>query len=280
MNMNIYIVILVLFFVYMVIWTLKFYFQAKRQQKVKRIQELRAKKKDAKHVSADDTRDYWYNLREVGNTEEDEDVTKFYNYFANVNEGVKGLLLEMYDCGIVRTDELAEVAYGQNHLENMDLSFLQDLDGEISGDNQDTVDIIQVEGMIDSGFFHVDQPDIVTAAKELKEDDPGITDIHGTLSQGMQNVIAAVDAEKKQEDEKNESILVKEEKSVEDARKAREMTSNAEIRNKVYEKWVGYVSQLYEIVSIHASEETKDKIHKALMNYGYNDVDVLLESPE
>jgi hypothetical protein len=57
------------------------------------------------------------------------------------------------------------------------------------------------------------------------------------------------------------------------------MTANAEIRNKIYEKWVSYVFELYELVSINANEDTKHKIRKALMDYGYNDVDVLLEDP-
>ena len=48
----------------------------------------------------------------------------------------------------------------------------------------------------------------------------------------------------------------------------------------IYEKWVGYVFELYEKVSINANEDTKHKIRKALMDYGYNDVDVLLEDPQ
>ena len=284
--------ILVILFIYMVVWSLKLYFYNKRQQKVKRIQELREKGNKVIQPQEKDNKDYWYNQREIVACGEDEDTEKLYHYFDSVEEGTKGLLLEMYDCGIVRTDELEQISFGKSRFQNMDLSFLEELEKEIlepeakAEDNvsddalsQGLNDIIQVDGLM-GGFFSKSTPDVVTAAKELKEDDPGITDIHGTLSEGVENVIAAVDAEKAEEEKKNEPIVVKEEKSVEEARKARELTANAEIRSKVYDKWTGYVEELFSIVVIHAEDDIKNKLRKALMDYGYNDVDVLLESPD
>ena len=153
---------------------------------------------------------------------------------------------------------------------------LSDDNGEASGDSIDE-DVIQVQGGL-SDFFGSSSK-IVEAAKRLDKNDPGIKDIKGTLSDGVEKVIEAVDAEKKEKEERDEPILPKVEKSIEEARKAREMTANAEIRNKVYEKWVSYVFELYEMVSINANEDTKHQIRKALMDYGYNDVDVLLEDP-
>lgn len=300
MKTYIVIAIIAIFFIYMMIWTLKFYSHAKRQKKVKRIQELRAQNSAMKSQSADASNDYWYNKREVLSCAEEENG-RYYHYFNSVDEGVKELLLEMYDCGIVRTDELEQISYGKNRFQNMDLSFLQELENELLGQNdsensneKDSFEtenlanintsasedvVIQVEGLT-SEFFTKRKPDVVTAAKELEKNDPGIVDIHGTLSEGMENVLAAVEAEKKEEDKKNEPIIVKEEKSIEEARRAREMTANAEVRNKVYDKWTGYVSELMNLVEIHTSEDNKQKIHKMLMEYGYNDVDVLLESPE
>ncbi|MBQ4058675.1 MAG: hypothetical protein IJD40_07070 [Lachnospiraceae bacterium] len=297
--------ILIIFFIYMVVWSVKFYFHTQRQKKVKRIQELRAKGKE-EHKLIDDTKDYWYNKREVEACKEGEDVQRYYNFFISVEDAIHGLLIEMYDCGIVRTDELGQISYGKSCLHEVDLSFLEDLDNavkeavgndesakKLSADGKDEVtdtskpkeeivqldDVIQVEGMTDH-FLKKNKQDIVTAAKELKSDDPGITDIRGTLSEGVENIIAAVESEKQEEAQKNEPIIVKEEKSVEQARKAREMTGNAEIRNKVYSKWTGYVEELWDLVVIHASDDTKQKLRKALMDYGYNDVDVLLQSPE
>ena len=274
--------ILVIFLIYMIVWTLKLHFFGKRQKKVRRIQELRAKGNEIKKRTIDCTKDYWYNLREVEDCKEGEDFEKYYHYFIGVDEGVHELLLEMYDCGIVRTDELEEIAYGKNHFHNVDLSFLEELEREINEEEseEDTeTPIIQVEGVMDD-FFAMPKNDVVNAAKNLGKNDPGIVDITGTLSDGVENVIAAVDAEKEAEREASEPILPKQEKSVEEARKARAMTANADVRNKIYEKWVGYVFELYEKVNINANEDTKHKIRKALMAYGYNDVDVLLEDPE
>lgn len=292
--------LLAVFFIYMVIWTFKLHFFTKRQKKMKRVQELRAKGNEIKKRTIDCTKDYWYNLREVEDCKEGEDFEKYYHYFIGVDQGVQELLLEMYDCGIVRTDELEEIAYGKNHLRNVDLSFLEELEREMNVEHEteeETTDsnlsvsdnstgqngsgsdgIIQIEGIM-TDFFDQSN-DVMGAAKNLKKDDPGITDIHGTLSDGVINVIEAVEAEKKAEEEKFEPIIKKEERSVEEARKAREMTANQEIRNKIYEKWVGYVFELYELVNINANEDTKHKIRKALMDYGYNDVDVLLEGPD
>lgn len=286
--------LLAIFFIYMIIWTFKLHFFTKRQKKVKRIKELRAKGNEIKKRTIDCTKDYWYNLRELEDCKEDEDFEKYYHYFIGVDQGVQELLMEMYDCGIVRTDELEEIAYGKNHFRNVDLSFLEELEREMmteDSEGEDTQEasvnegvslddgIIQVEGIL-GDFFGAKNNDIVSAAKKLDKDDPGIMDIKGTLSEGVESVIAAVDAEKQAKEEEDEPFIKKTEKSVEEARRAREMTANAEIRNKIYEKWVGYVFELYELVNINANEDTKHKIRKALMDYGYNDVDVLLESPE
>lgn len=279
--------LLVIFLIYMIIWTVKLHFFGKRQKKVKRIQELRAKGNEIKKRTIDCTKDYWYNLREVEDCKEGEDFEKYYHYFIGVDQGVHELLLEMYDCGIVRTDELEEIAYGKNHFRNVDLSFLEELEREMQADEQEEESteesaeepIIQVEGVSDN-FFAMPKNDVVSAAKNLSKNDPGIVDITGTLSDGVENVIAAVEAEKEAEREAKEPILPKAEKSVEEAQKARAMTANADVRNKIYEKWVGYVFELYEKVSINANEDTKHKIRKALMDYGYNDVDVLLEDPQ
>ena len=279
--------LLVIFLIYMIIWTVKLHFFGKRQKKVKRIQELRAKGNGIKKRTIDCTKDYWYNLREVEDCKEGEDFEKYYHYFIGVDQGVHELLLEMYDCGIVRTDELEEIAYGKNHFRNVDLSFLEELEREMQADEQEEESteepaeepIIQVEGVSDN-FFAMPKNDVVSAAKNLSKNDPGIVDITGTLSDGVENVIAAVEAEKEAEREAEEPILPKTEKSVEEAQRARAMTANADVRNKIYEKWVGYVFELYEKVSINANEDTKHKIRKALMDYGYNDVDVLLEDPQ
>lgn len=292
MGRYIVIVLLILFLVYMLVWTFRLQAHTKRQGKMNRIRELREKKegklkeppvqqvekKVEEQTSADSKKtngtktekkkeseeivperdgDYWVNLQELKGCTSDREKEKCYHYFNTVEEGFHGLLLEIYDYGLVRIDELETIAYGKTSFDDVDLSFLDEIEEE-------TKDISEV----------------MDAAKELDERDPGITDIRGTLSEGVEKVIQAVDKEKELEAKKSEPISVKEEKSVEKARSDRARTSNQEIRNKIFLRWDHYVDDLYEMVEIKASDDTKHKIKKALRDYGYNDVDVLLKSPE
>lgn len=214
--------VLGIFFIYLIIWSFKLHFFNKRQKKVKRLQELRAKGNEIKKRTIDCTKDYWYNLREVEDCRAGEDFEKYYHYFIGVDQGVQELLVEMYDYGIVRTDELEEIAYGKNHFRSVDLSFLEEFEKEMdeepdlledqenSYEKTEMLDdeIIQVEGIAE-GFFGQDKSDIISAAKQLKKNDPGLMDIHGTLSQGVENVIAAVEAEKGRKKRKMSRLLRK-----------------------------------------------------------------------
>lgn len=302
MGRYIVIALLILFLIYMIVWTFRLRAHTKHQNKKDRIRELREKKEEklkkkqeaatnenplketleekaVKHQEIDSSKkpekknkkeavvteaekepsgDYWVNLQELKACTTDREKEKCYHYFQTVEEGFHGLLLEIYDYGLVRIDELETIAYGKTSFDKVDLSFLDELEEEEKEETNDVMD----------------------AAKELGVNDPGITDIKGTLSEGVEKVIQAVDKEKEAQAKKSEPISVKEEKSVEKARSDRARTSNQEIRNKIFLKWDHYVDDLYEMVEIKASDDTKHKIKKALRDYGYNDVDVLLKSPE
>lgn len=296
---------LVIFFLYLVSWSFNLHFFNKRKKTVEKLRNVRAKGNKIKKRTIDCTKDYWYNLRELEDKKENEDFEKYYHYFIGVDQGVHDLILEMYDCGIVRIDELELIAYGSNRLKSVDLSFLEEMEREIEqesenkvigqrnknlGKNGDSTHQNEIDPVLEEktsksvfqigGAFNVTDSDILQAARDLKDNDPGITDIHGTLSDGVEKVIAAVESAKKKEMEEKEPIIPKKEKSVEKAREDRARTMNAEVRKKLYEKWVGYVFELYEMIKINANEDTKHKIRKALMDYGYNDVDVLLEGPD
>lgn len=275
------IAILGIFLIYMLVWTFKLYFHNKRQQRVKRVQELRAKQKEARETPVDQSKNYWCNRRELEACNVGEDKGKYYHYFGDATEGYKDLLMEMYDCGLVRVDELAEISYGEQRFPSVDLSFLEEDTREDMNTPlvDDDMDVIQVQGMA-GNFFTNQSSGVLNAAKQLDANDTGIKDIQGNLTEGVENVIAAVDAEKRAAELENEPILVKKEVSVEQARADRAKTTNQEVRNKIYQKWVGYVEELFAIVDVHASEDVVGKIRKMLVDYGYNDVEVLLQSPE
>ncbi len=276
------IALLILFLIYMIVWSVKLFTHTKHQEKLSRIQELRNKRESQKTqeeekqpeqkvtepvtetIAKEDGRDYWLNRRELEQADSDRERERCYHYFDSVDECVKGLLFEIYDYGLVRIDELEKIAYGEDYLKSVDLSFLDDLDKE---DDMKSVEELQEHQIMD-------------AAKKLSEDDLGVTDIHGTLSKGVIDVMAAVEQEKEIEEKKQEPIVVKKEKSVEKERKNRERTSSQAIRNQIFMKWDGYVTKLYDMIEVNASEDTKHRVKKALVEYGYNDVDVLLKSPD
>lgn len=291
--------LLVVFFIYMVVWSLQLHFHEKRQEKVKRVRQLREKTKEVAketipeyekvvletpNAIPDVSQNYWLNRKDLEMEGEQLDASKCFHYFDSVEDAVHDLLLEMYDYGIVRVDELEQIAYGDDHLKNVDLSFLDEMDRDdtdLNAKDADSVlddDVITVEGMSD--FLFKKPSDVLDAAKNLKKDDPGIKDIHGTLSEGVEKVIEAVDKEKAIEAKKNEPISQKKEESLEEARRNRARTSKQDIRSQVFDRWSRYVFELYEMVEIHADETMLKQIKKQLHDYGFNDVSVLLKSPD
>ena len=101
-----------------------------------------------------------------------------------------------------------------------------------NGNGYSLADVAAATRGTEDGFFG-GASEVVKAAKQLDKNDPGIVDIRGTLSEGVENVIAAVEAEKKAKQAADEPILIKKEKSIEEARKVRERTATAEVRNKI-----------------------------------------------
>jgi hypothetical protein len=48
----------------------------------------------------------------------------------------------------------------------------------------------------------------------------------------------------------------------------------------IYQKWCGYVDKFLEIIVFNTPNDVKDYIKDRLYEYGHNDVDTLLYSPE
>lgn len=58
---------------------------------------------------------YWYNKQDVEN-EEDLVRYQYQHSFSNWEDCVHDLIIEMYDCGLVKTEELYTIAYGRKAL--------------------------------------------------------------------------------------------------------------------------------------------------------------------
>ncbi len=55
---------------------------------------------------------YWYNKEDVADRPDYKPEEMFYRHFTTANECIEDLLIEMYDCALVRTEDIRYIAYG------------------------------------------------------------------------------------------------------------------------------------------------------------------------
>lgn len=139
---------------------------------------------------------YWYNNQDIANLTKKEDMYFYCHYFNDAEDAVMPLIVEMYDCAFVRTEEIQYIAYGVRF---KSMNFRQ---------------IVNTKEHIEF--------DITTATKQPSE---------------------------------NDLMLI-------------------------YDKWCSYVDKFLEIIVFNAPDNVRDEIIEKMYEYGRNDVDVLMESPE
>ena len=135
---------------------------------------------------------YWYNKMDVAEKPSYKTEEMYYHHFNIAKDCINDLVMEMYDCALVRTEEIKYIAYG-----------------------------------------------IETRAVSMRE----------ILTSGNRNYMAP--------------------------NKLKQPTTQDYV--KIYEKWCGYVDQLFDKIEIHADDYTIEEIRGLLYEYGKNDVDVLIE---
>ena len=106
-------VVLGVIFVYLVIWTYKFIAYRLGKKRAKNSIVIREKQKTIRQRTIACAKNYWYNIREVEDCPADMPVERLYHYFETEQECIKALIIEMYDCAIVRTEEIEKIAFGE-----------------------------------------------------------------------------------------------------------------------------------------------------------------------
>lgn len=106
-------VVLGVIFVYLIIWTVKFVSYRLDKKRRKHSAAIREKQNSIRKRTIACAKNYWYNIREVEDCPQDKPVERLYHYFETEQECIKALIIEMYDCAIVRTEELERIAYGE-----------------------------------------------------------------------------------------------------------------------------------------------------------------------
>lgn len=74
-----------------------------------------------------ESKGYWLNKDDM----DEEDQTyrlRYYHYFDNIDECIHDLVVEMYDCGFVRTEDIFVAAYGEDALKPTSFIYMTDDD--------------------------------------------------------------------------------------------------------------------------------------------------------
>ncbi len=83
-------------------------------------------------VKTGTSKGYWVNKDDLLDDEEDAVMKlRHYHYFDTIDECIKDLIIEMYDCGFVRTEEIFTIAYGEDALTPDSLIFKTDIDEDV-----------------------------------------------------------------------------------------------------------------------------------------------------
>ncbi len=109
---TIFTIVIILLLIYLIIWTVRFIINSKKKQDAETDVEAKAKQRSMKHRTIACSKNYWYNQREVEDCPPEQPVEQLYHYFDSEQECIKALILEMYDCALVRSEELARIARG------------------------------------------------------------------------------------------------------------------------------------------------------------------------
>ncbi len=383
----IYGILLIIAFVYLVIWTIKVFNVALNEKRKKRIE---AKMESIRLRTIGVAKNYWYNKQDVEDRPENRSVESYYHYFNEAKDCIKDLIIEMYDCGLVRTEMLEAIAYSGGMVGKEAKDFVQKIhNGNVvaaiqekknlvkQGGDKDTIKIPVVdwdlEDILEEQLAEAEKREkaeafaadmaLKEAEKALKvekatakktetapEPEEAVESKKEKSSRKSKKKTARTGKERLEQDKKNR--ILKEQIDAEDEEFDKEFLDDQEkeddekkpqgdpevakqvmsamkehekekaasdgetedlskkkkrgpkksadknkitpmtkaekaefekkilIQTAVYESWVSYVFQLYEIININANEEIRNQIREALMEYGRNDVEVLLHSPE
>lgn len=74
-----------------------------------------------------ESKGYWLNKDDMDETDQTYRL-RYYHYFDNIDECIHDLIVEMYDCGFVRTEDIFVAAYGEDALKPDSFIYMTDDD--------------------------------------------------------------------------------------------------------------------------------------------------------
>ena len=94
------------------------------------LRDLDLMQEEAIREEQSQSKGYWINRDDI----EDENqahLLRYYHYFDNIDECIHDLIVEMYDCGFVRTEEIFVAAYGEEALTPDSFIYMTDADCDL-----------------------------------------------------------------------------------------------------------------------------------------------------
>jgi hypothetical protein len=77
-----------------------------------------------------ESKGYWINRDDLQDADESY-ILRYYHYFDNIDQCINDLVVEMYDCGFVKTEEIFVIAYGRDALTPDSYIYMTDADGDL-----------------------------------------------------------------------------------------------------------------------------------------------------
>ena len=89
------------------------------------LRDLDLMQEEAIREEQSQSKGYWINHENQAH------LLRYYHYFDNIDECIHDLIVEMYDCGFVRTEEIFVAAYGEEALTPDSFIYMTDADCDL-----------------------------------------------------------------------------------------------------------------------------------------------------
>lgn len=122
-----YIILLIIFFLALVILTILYIRKrlAMRREATEHDKDRWADELIQEEQS--ESKGYWLNKDDMDESDQTYRL-RYYHYFDNIDECIHDLIVEMYDCGFVRTEDIFVAAYGEDALKPDSFIYMTDDD--------------------------------------------------------------------------------------------------------------------------------------------------------
>ena len=104
-------ILLLLAFIALIVWSIQVSKEKMANKRSRRTTAVKKKYEEALEGDTEADMGYWYNKEDM---EDGDAITRLRceHHFNKLEECINDLVVEMYDCGLVRTEELYMIAYG------------------------------------------------------------------------------------------------------------------------------------------------------------------------